>query len=342
MLDVQPHRLLDDLAQQDRDIRQEIADIQRFHAEGLLARKGEQFAHQAGGPGDGLVDRLQLGIVRVADRVAVQEFIAIEPDGREQIVEIMRHTAGELADGLHFVGLAELAFQLLPGGHIDDIGDPLAAARRGKGEVDIDRAVLAVDARLGRITAAGHGGGEGIGRRAPVLPVEQVAELDARQRRSAGELDQGRVHVLDHRGFRIGAIQPHHAEGRIAEHVVQRATGRTRFAGLAPGHGLRDTGRCTGDRKAIHHGAAGPRVSGRPLDGDRDRAFNPVTGLEAGIDTGNALAAARLQHPLGAIAGQHVLEGRQRVGCPQSQPVAQGGIGHRDVAIGAQRKQRHR
>ena len=42
----------------------------------------------------------------------------IAPDDREQIVEVVRHSARQLADPFHFLGLAKLLFYLLAPGYV--------------------------------------------------------------------------------------------------------------------------------------------------------------------------------------------------------------------------------
>jgi len=56
----------------------------------------------------------------VAFEVARQQ-IEIAADHLQQIVEIMRHAAGQLTDGLHLLGLGELVLQRLLFGGVHDI-----------------------------------------------------------------------------------------------------------------------------------------------------------------------------------------------------------------------------
>ena len=48
-------------------------------------------------------------LLRIELRVQQQRGAAL--DDREQVVEIVRHAAGQLSERLHFLGLAELIFQ---------------------------------------------------------------------------------------------------------------------------------------------------------------------------------------------------------------------------------------
>ena len=44
--------------------------------------------------------------------------IAITKDGGKDIVKIMSNTAGQGTNGLHFLGLTQLAFEILQGGYV--------------------------------------------------------------------------------------------------------------------------------------------------------------------------------------------------------------------------------
>ncbi len=65
-----------------------------------------------------LVDLLERGIARL---MAHQQEFAIADDDGEQIVEVVRHAAGELAHRLHLLRLGEFGFQRLLFGDIDQI-----------------------------------------------------------------------------------------------------------------------------------------------------------------------------------------------------------------------------
>ena len=82
----------------------------------MLAREGEQAPRQVGaalGSGrDVAGDPVQLLVARQP----VGEMLRIAENDGQQIVEIMRHAAGELAHGLHLLGLAELVAEVGDGG----------------------------------------------------------------------------------------------------------------------------------------------------------------------------------------------------------------------------------
>ena len=82
----------------------------RLGLDELAAAEGEQLARQPGGALGGLRDLLRgtrAGVVQIGHRQ--QRCVAVD-DG-EDVVEIVRDAAGELADGLHFLRLAQLFLQ---------------------------------------------------------------------------------------------------------------------------------------------------------------------------------------------------------------------------------------
>ena len=57
------------------------------------------------------------------------QLVEVHQDGGEQVVEVVRDAAGQLADRLHLVRLGELRLHLLLLGDVDQIGD--RSGRRG-------------------------------------------------------------------------------------------------------------------------------------------------------------------------------------------------------------------
>ena len=76
-------------------------------------------------------------------RQALAQQIEIAHHRHQQIVEIVRDAAGELADGFHLLGLAQLLLRLLAGGHgLDQIGRSLLdALLEGRGQFGQRRAL---------------------------------------------------------------------------------------------------------------------------------------------------------------------------------------------------------
>ena len=112
MLDRQLHRLAEQPLQQVRDFGDDVGQLQHLRPQRLLAREGEQLAGQAGGAVGILADLLDVVIIAVARRVAHQHQVAMADDRGQDIVEIVRDAAGELADRLHLGRLGDLALEL--------------------------------------------------------------------------------------------------------------------------------------------------------------------------------------------------------------------------------------
>ena len=92
--------------------RHDVGQLQHLRAQRLLAREGEQLAGQAGGAVRIRLDLLDVVIVAVARRVAHQHQVAMADDRGQDVVEIVRDAAGELADRLHLGRLRDLALEL--------------------------------------------------------------------------------------------------------------------------------------------------------------------------------------------------------------------------------------
>ena len=92
--------------------RHHVGQLQHLRAQRLLAREGEQLAGQAGGAVRVRLDLLDVVIVAVARRVAHQHQVAMADDRGQDIVEVVRDAAGELADRLHLGRLRDLALEL--------------------------------------------------------------------------------------------------------------------------------------------------------------------------------------------------------------------------------------
>ena len=89
----------------------------------LLAREGEQLAHEVGGAVGVLLDLHDVGEGLVARLVAQQQQVAEADHRRQQVVEVVGDAAGELADRLHLLRLRELGLQALLLGHVDEVQD---------------------------------------------------------------------------------------------------------------------------------------------------------------------------------------------------------------------------
>jgi len=131
--------LADQTPQQVRQIDQHIGDIENPWLQCLLPREGQQLSHQIGGSVGVLLNLHDVGKGRVTRLKAQQQEVA-EPDhGGQQIVEVMRHPAGELTDGLHLLRLGELDLQVLLLGNVDKMeGEPTAPIDPGDRSVSLD------------------------------------------------------------------------------------------------------------------------------------------------------------------------------------------------------------
>ncbi len=96
----------------------ELVDVERFRIERLLPGEGEQPLRQCGRSlrsAHGVVERaFQSGRHSPAQgaEMALRGF-EIADDNGEQIVEIVCHSAGELADGFHFLRLEQPLARLI-------------------------------------------------------------------------------------------------------------------------------------------------------------------------------------------------------------------------------------
>ncbi len=115
--------LADQPAQQVRDFRQHVGHLQHARLQGLLAREGEQLAHQVGGAVGVLLDLHDVGERLVAGAVAQQQQVAEADHRGQQVVEIVRDAAGQQADRLHLLRLRELRLQALLLGRVDQMQD---------------------------------------------------------------------------------------------------------------------------------------------------------------------------------------------------------------------------
>ena len=186
-LDLVAHQALEQLT----DLAHHVGQLEDHGAQSLLAAEGEQLAGQAGGAvGIGL-DLLDIVVIAVTRRVAQEHEIAIADDGGQHIVEVMRDTACQLADGLHLGGLRNLAAQTLFLGGIGDREQHRRIAQPAHtGESDRHRLFLVAGKPHGHVAARRRALGEaahGVGNGGLVLAHDEVG----------GELRQALLLALD-------------------------------------------------------------------------------------------------------------------------------------------------
>ena len=248
-------------AQQQREMREEVGRVEHFALEGLLARIGEQAAHQIGGAHGRFVDRLEIVIGRITERMAALEELAIALSDLQHVVDLVRDAAGNVADGLHLFAVREALLQQPVLGDVHDIGDRRAAGCVERHE-DVDVLDLVFADRAGELQRhrlvdrlhEGFGGALG----AVFIKIEQVGETRTGRCAPAAEFHQGAVGVEDDRAVDPVAVEAHGAEGRIVEHRVAVGPHRTRGAlqGKAVAFPVEDLRARQQDRAAIGVGAA--------------------------------------------------------------------------------------
>ena len=112
-------------------IGDERADVSRFRIERLSPAEGEQLSSELRAILRRVVSLFgELALLGIAETRG--EHFQIGDDRRQEVVEIVRDAAGELADRLHLLRLAKLVFDLLAAGEVaDEAGeDPLSVRAR--------------------------------------------------------------------------------------------------------------------------------------------------------------------------------------------------------------------
>ena len=111
VLDVDLDLLADQPAHHVLQLGQNVAELQHLGPQRLPAREGQQLAHQAGRPVAVLLDLHDVLEGRIGRPVVGQQQVGIAQDRGQDVVEVMRDAAGQLADGLHLLRLDEAFLQ---------------------------------------------------------------------------------------------------------------------------------------------------------------------------------------------------------------------------------------
>ena len=219
-------------------------DVQDLRGEHLAAAEREQLARELRGPEPGVLDLFDVLAPLVLGRGRVQQQLGAAEDGREEVVEVVRDATGELAHGLHLLGLAELLFELAARGHVAREHQAGRAARereRLRLDVHVDqRAVLAA------VPVAAE--------RPPVLPTQGF--LEPRQLGRRADVPDGhreelllRVAVAGHGGGvhrqeaqRLAVVDPHRFGVRLKQQAVAPLVLEQLLLGALPLDGHRDLG----------------------------------------------------------------------------------------------------
>ena len=93
-----------------------LGDVDVSRPQGLLAREGEQAPRQVGAALGGGRDVVGDPVQFLVAGQPVGKMLGVAENDGQEIVEIVRHAAGELAHGLHLLGLAELVAEVGDGG----------------------------------------------------------------------------------------------------------------------------------------------------------------------------------------------------------------------------------
>ena len=105
--------------------RNQIVDLNDFHVQILPAREGQQLLIQLGAAAHGLPGRIEQPANPWFVRHAAAQHVETAADDHQKVVEVVRDAAGQLADGLHLLGLPQLLVDLAPLRHVGgDAGDP--------------------------------------------------------------------------------------------------------------------------------------------------------------------------------------------------------------------------
>ncbi len=302
VLDAERHLVGEQAVQQVGEFGERVLEVDDGRAQGLLAREGEELADEGGGAVGVLADLHEVAVLLVGDVVAHEEQVAVAVDRGQEVVEVVGDAAGELADGLHLLGLDELGFQGLELGRVGEDGEDRGrAVEDGAGEGDLQEDLLPVDGGPGDLGAAEGAALAGVG--------------DALGDRAAEALDQGGE--LD-AGAGAGAEQGAGGAVGVGEAALggEAGDGDGEFVEEEVGDEARDFGAVEGQEQ---------EVAAAVLAGDDDGAHRRVAAREA-VD---AVGAERR-------VGEQAVEGRLAVG-----EGGCGGVGVEDGAAGVEAKPRH-
>src|SRR5207247_1886122 len=169
-----------DTAQEPGQIADQAAEVDRLELEAGAAGEPEQLLHHHAAPQSRRHHVPQVGLgIRLAGRKRLRDQLGVREDDGEQIVEVVSDAAGELADRLHLLGLAQLLLERAPLRHV--LRDRLEAVDRAVGAPH--RAAGEADQDLLAVPALPH----------DLLPFDHVFDLEAAE--DALALVRVRVHV---------------------------------------------------------------------------------------------------------------------------------------------------
>ena len=95
------------------------ADVEDLRLQRLTSREGQQLPGELGGSIGGFRDGFQVPRAPLLRHVAPSQQVGGREDDRQQVVEVVRHTACQLADGFHLLRLAQRLFRFATRGDVD-------------------------------------------------------------------------------------------------------------------------------------------------------------------------------------------------------------------------------
>ena len=115
------------------------ADIEDLRFQRLPAGKRQQLRGQLRCPFHRFRDRIDVTAAAVFRQIAATKEVGRGPDDGQEIVEVVRHAAGELTHGLHLLRLAQRFLALAAFGDIDGLGNGADHCRHAGCAADASR-----------------------------------------------------------------------------------------------------------------------------------------------------------------------------------------------------------
>src|SRR6478752_4668912 len=192
---LEPDVLADQASQQAVHPLDDVTQVDVVGLERLAPAERKQLAGQVACPDRGVADGGHLLPAGVASVELALQQVAVADHRRHQVVEVVRDAAGELADGLHLLRLAQLLLELMAAADVFDQADTDAV-------VDVERDV---HVRVERRAVLAH---------VALVDRERVAlrivELVLHGERPV-------VRVRD-----VGVVHPRELLALVAEHALER------------------------------------------------------------------------------------------------------------------------
>ncbi len=221
VLDPERHLVGQKAVEKMRELAQRVLEVDDRRAQRLLAGEGQKLPNQGGRAVGVLPDLHQVAVFHVGHVVPHQQKVAMAVDRGQQVVEVVRHAAGELADGLHLLGLDELRFQRFQFGRVGEDGENRGrAVEDGAREGDLEEKLLPLRLAARDLRAAERAALGGVLqtlRDRTRESFDQIADLRAGNRALAQKLPGGLVGV----GERAARLETRERHRQILEEMVR-------------------------------------------------------------------------------------------------------------------------